>query len=215
MRQSQLVYVLFGMVALGLVMAFAAGAFLTGSQRSGGDAANSPTPQMPVDANAIQELVRARKLEIVDEAGMARLTLKVGGQTAILGIADGDGKPRAMLLVGAAGETRMMFLKADGTPQIDIFTDDKGGQMTAYASQGKGAAIILTQSEGGGFAIKNQSGKLAAGMLSADIGGGMVTVANPAGVTVATVQSDKTNSGRVTVHDVNGELKNWLTTDRP
>jgi len=43
-------------------------------------------------------------------------------------------------------------------------------------------------------------------------GGSFINVYNPFGKKVVTVQSDKTNQGLVSIHDVNGEVTNGLRT---
>jgi sulfatase modifying factor 1 len=163
MRHAKLVYALIGLVLLwALMVAFAAGTFFSGSQRSGSDAANSLPPQMPADANDSQDLVRARRLEIVDEAGKVRMELTASEQVANLRVFDRAGNPLTAFGVTDLGASLVLF-RADGTPQVYVFTDEFGGQIETSATHGKGGVRIGTSAEetgaeGGAVVVLDRAG---------------------------------------------------------
>jgi hypothetical protein len=157
--------------------------------------------------------IRAKSLEIVDDKGQ-RVALLTGTSDggAVLFVSAREHFGSAYLMLGPdgpkwriVGEGGAIFLSHRG---IAIRSDESVAWRQSEALAKKIELGTLSAEEAA------QVGKLqipaAVEIGTTTLGGGFVSVYNPLGKRVASMQSSNTNSGVVTVHDVNGEVSNIL-----
>jgi hypothetical protein len=87
---------------------------------------SAPSPASP--PAAVPEVVRARRVEIVDDEGNVRVVLgqldgpEVGQPTLGLSVLDADGQPRISALLTSEGPT--LLLEMDGNGVLQLGVDD-------------------------------------------------------------------------------------------
>ena len=154
--------------------------------------------------DAIRDTLRLRKLEIVTEQGTTLATF------------DTFGGHFAQLKMGGTTEKGRILMFAGGPICHAAFSD----RNSRVALEGAGIRIgsALTEDDRAQISLmadddpEHDAKMKTLVQIGSGEGGGMIDVYNPFGKKVVSVQSNKTNEGSVLVHDVNGKLKNFLST---
>jgi len=97
----------------------------------------------------VQEVVRAQKFELVDEAGKMRAALAMLPSGAGLGLYDNDGKLRADLLLLSDGGPRLRLLDKEEKPRAGLMLlADGSPALVLYDKDGKARAGLLVSADG-------------------------------------------------------------------
>jgi len=99
----------------------------------------------------VSDIVRTRRLELVDQAGTVRAILGTDdNRQTRLKLTDESGKDRAILEVNFAGDSSLDLLDADGRVRASIHAGRLGNGFSAYTREVKAAESYRSQSIGMG-----------------------------------------------------------------
>lgn len=181
-------------------------------QPQGGVPASAPagaTPAGQVAANTIHEKLRARSLEVVDERGqtLGLLDCPAAGRVSLqLSASQGPG-----VTLGADEQEGFALIH---NPEVLGMLNRYGLIIshTDFRTQRQAKQNLDKERRGEKLSLEDLEpvGRGSVRIGIGETGGGTVYVHNALGKQVVSVQSSKTNEGLVTVHDVNGNLKNAL-----
>jgi hypothetical protein len=93
-----------------------------------------------------EDVLRTKRLEVVDDQGIVRIMAGTGEQgTAVLGISDQNQNPRAMLSVNADGTSSVTLNDDTGTPLVSLSVRPEGQslQISEPTTDGSVARITL------------------------------------------------------------------------
>ncbi len=155
----------------------------------------------------IVDLIRCKRLEVVDAAGNNRIILRTNqddGRVDVynghVSIYDKAGKLGATLYINEDGGRMYIYDKA-GKSGASLSTDENGGRMSVFGKAGMSAASLGTDEDGGRVGVRSKDGKTGATLGITKYGGG-----------VAIFNRGEQNVGQFSVTDRGGGL--LLTKDK-
>jgi len=152
-------------------------------------------------AGRVPEVVRTRKLEVVNAQGVAVVTLDAWERGGRILAMSNDGH---LLFEAAAGSVNIYNFKGQKLVRLSA-TKDGEGLMATYNHNGEGVVAVGATKDGeGAFTTYNGAGQKLVS-LSATDGGGAISVWNQTGQAIATMRTDGEGRGEVGAWNTEGQ----------
>lgn len=177
-------------------MLAAAALLVTGWLLGGANQRVVPAPRAE-DARQSDQLLRARRIEIVDEAGAVLLTLGSDEQGGALTVRDRLGRVAVLASASANGGSLQLLNTTSGQAILQTKATEEGGELTMHRSSGRVALRATTTKSESSIAVHAAgSGHSAAVVLDAtDAHCGRVRTFRPDGGTAVQIGHDAALGG--------------------
>lgn len=179
------------------VVVFAAGWFFSG-------AAQRVVPRNPVDgADSTRRLVRAERIEIVDEAGTVLLALNGNDSGGAVSIRDRLGRTAMLADVRDGGGSMLLRHAERDQPAVHARATDAGGDLSLFNSSGRSVVRASVADDAGRFALAAPSGQTAVNLDVTDERCGRVRTTRRDGSTAVSIAHDAALGGLIETYSTN------------
>lgn len=149
----------------------------------------------------VPELLRTRKLEVLNEQGVAVVTLEAGPRGGLITTTNGQG---GLLLETEAGSFNIYNGQGQKLVRLSA-TKDGQGLVATYNHRGEGVVAMGSTKDGeGAFTTYNGSGQKLVSLSATDTGGAL-SVWSASGQAVSTIRADEQGSGEVGAWNSDGK----------
>ena len=149
----------------------------------------------PEQADQVQEVLRARQVEIVDELGTVRLVIGYNAEGGSISVRDRFGK--TALLAGAAEHGGMLVVTHSAThaPLLTAGATENGGALQLFNDQGQRVFDALAEPHGGRVTVATGTARPALRLHPDADGAGAITAFGPAGGELLKLYADVGGNG--------------------
>lgn len=182
----------------------AAGMLLGGASATRGSNSNSDTAAMAAGDSAPSDLVRARRIEIVDEVGTVLLALGTNKDGGSVSVRDRFGKTTLLASATEHGGTLLLTETRTGRPAFLVSATSEGGRSTLFSENGHAAMDIRTTADVTTLAVADPQNRPGL-VIKAGSDGGSLAAYSEAGAVYARLFADISSGGVIETYEANGE----------
>jgi len=180
------------------IAVFAAGWFCSG-------ATQLVVPANPSDGEpSTRQLLRAQRIEIVDEAGSVLLALGTNERGGSLSIRDRIGRTAVLANVNERGGSMLVRDVESDQPAVHSRATRSGGDHAVFNQQGRAVTRASVNDDAGAFALSASTGKTAVELDVSDAQCGRMRTARPDGSTAVTIAHDSAVGGQIETLSADG-----------